>query len=134
MVSDPEIEKIAVKAATEYEEARGWAVQSVEEENRGFDLVSRKPHPDDPQTAISVRFIEVKGRSHVDQVALTTNEYKTAERLKEDYWLYVVYKCATKPELHVIQDPAKLGWKPFVKVELYQVSAREILKAEEKGD
>lgn len=38
MVSDPEIEKIAVKAVIEYEEARGWTGQSVEEENRGFDL------------------------------------------------------------------------------------------------
>ena len=33
------------------------------------------------------------------EVALTTNEYKTAERLKKDYWLYVVYNCATDPEI-----------------------------------
>jgi superfamily II DNA or RNA helicase len=89
MVSDPEIETRAVQAVIAYEEARGWQVQSVEQENRGFDLISRKPHPEDPQTAIEVRFIEVKGRAHVDAVALTTNEYKTAERLKKDYWLYV---------------------------------------------
>jgi len=25
---------------------RGWQVQSVESENRGFDLISRRPHPD----------------------------------------------------------------------------------------
>ena len=57
MVNDQEIEKIAVKTVTEYEEARGWKVESVEDENRGFDLISRKSHPEDPQTAIEVRFV-----------------------------------------------------------------------------
>ena len=133
MVSDPEIEKIAIKSVVKYEESRGWRVLSVEDENRGFDLISRKPHPEDPDTAIEVRFIEVKGRSHVGEVALTTNEYKTAERLKSDYWLYVAFNCATDPDLHVIQDPARLGWKPIVKVEHYQVGANEILKSEIKN-
>mgnify|MGYP001233027515 CR=1 FL=1 len=42
-------------------------------------------HPEYPNTAIEVRFIEAKGRSQVGEVALTSNEYKTAERLKKDY-------------------------------------------------
>ncbi len=129
MVGDPEIEKIAVDAVTRYEEARGWKVQSVEAENRGFDLVSRRPHPEDPDTAIEVRFIEVKGRSHVGEVALTTNEYKTAERLKKDYWLYVVFNCATQPQVHIIQDPARMGWKPIVKIEHYSVGPTTVLEA-----
>jgi superfamily II DNA or RNA helicase len=132
MVSDPEIEKIAVETVIRHEESRGWKVQSVEAENRGFDLISRKPHPEDPETTIGVRFIEVKGRSHIGEVALTTNEYKTAERLKKDYWLYVVFNCSTEPEVHMIQDPARMGWKPIVKVEHYHVGANEILKSETK--
>lgn len=130
MVSDPEIEKIAVQTVIEHEESKGWKVQSVENENRGFDLISRKPHPEDPLTAIEVRFIEVKGRSLIGEVALTNNELKTADRLKKDFWLYVVYNCATKPELHIICDPARLGWKPVVKIEHYHVDASEILKSE----
>ncbi|MFC1888643.1 protein NO VEIN domain-containing protein [Thermodesulfobacteriota bacterium] len=129
MVSDPEIEKIAVQAAIKYEEGRGWKVQSVEQENRGFDLISRKPHSEDPQTAVQVRFIEVKGRSHVGEVALTSNEYKTAERLKKDYWLYVVFNCANEPEIHVIQDPAQMEWKPVVRVEHYLVGLKSLLEA-----
>jgi hypothetical protein len=62
-----------------------WRVESVEKDNRGFDLIARKPHPDDPQTAIDVRFIEVKGRAGVDEVILSDNEYRTAVRLKKDY-------------------------------------------------
>ena len=60
-------------------------------DNRGFDIISRKPHPHDDKTFTDVRFIEVKGRAAVGEVALSDNEYKTAERLKKDYWLYVAY-------------------------------------------
>ena len=127
IVIDPEIEKIAVRSVIEYEEARGWKVQSVEDENRGFDLISRKPHPEDPQTAIEVRFIEVKGRARVAEVALSTNEYKTAERLKKDYWLYVVFNCDSKPEIYLIQDPARLDWKPLVRIEHYHIGVEKIL-------
>ncbi|HLA27833.1 MAG TPA: helicase-related protein [Syntrophales bacterium] len=128
-IRDDEIEKIAVQAVIAHEEARGWQVISVELENRGFDLISRRLHPEDPQTAIEVRFIEVKGRSAVGEVAVTTNEYKTAERLKKDYWLYVVYDCATTPKIHPIQDPVRLGWEPLVKIEHYHVGAKKILES-----
>ena len=129
MVRDEEIERIAVQAAIAHEETRGWQVVSVEKDNRGFDLISRRPHPEDPETSIEVRFIEVKGRAAVGEIALTTNEYKTAERLKRDYWLYAVFNCGAIPQLHAIQDPARLGWEAIVMVEHYHVSARKILEA-----
>jgi len=128
IVRDEEIEKIAVHKVKEYEESQGWVVESVEKENRGFDLISRKPHPHDDKTFIEVKFIEVKGRATIGEVALTTNEYKTAERLQKDYWLYVVYNCASKPEIHRIQDPIRLGWEVLVKIEHYHVGADKILK------
>lgn len=127
MIRDEEIERIAVAEAIRYEEARGWVVESVETDNRGFDLISRKPHPHDEKTFTDVRFIEVKGRSGIGEVALSANEYKTAERLKQDYWLYVVFNCGATPELHPVQDPSRLGWKPVVQVAHYHVVAREIL-------
>jgi len=106
MVRDEEIERIAVQAVIAHEEAEGRRVESVEAQNRGFDLISRRPHPEDPKTAVEVRFIEVKGRAGVGEVALTTNEYKTAERLKADYWLYVVYNCGSTPQVHIVRNPA----------------------------
>jgi uncharacterized protein DUF3883 len=131
MVQDAEVERIAVDTVIAYEAVRGWQVESVERDNRGFDLISRKPHPEDPKTAIEVRFIEVKGRSAVGEVALTTNEYKTAERLKQDYWLYVVLNCASAPEVHLIQEPTRLGWEPLVKIEHYRIAAAPLLSAGE---
>ena len=76
--------------------------------------------------------VEVKGRAGVGEVALLTNEYKTAERLKKDYWLYVVFNCASKPEAHVVQDHARLGWEPLVKIEHYSVPAEAILQGEDR--
>jgi len=129
MVRDEEIERIAVQAVIGHEEARGWKVESVEKDNRGFDLISRKPHPEDPQTAIEVRFIEVKGRAAVGEIALSSNEYKTAERLKKDYWLYVVFNCASTPAIHIVPDPVRLGWEPIVRIEHFHVAADAVLKA-----
>lgn len=133
MVRDEETERIAIETAIQHEQARGWNVESVEQDNRGFDLISRKPHPEDPKTAVEVRFIEVKGRAGVGEVSLSSNEFKTAERLQKDYWLYVVFNCASKPQIHLIQNPSKLEWKPIVKIEHYHVGPDKILSSAEKN-
>ena len=104
----------------------GRVVESIEADNCGFDLISRKAHPEDPQTAVDVRFIEVKGRSDIGDIALTTNEYNTAKRLKKDYYLYIVLHCASTPSLNIFQDPAILDWQPIVKVEHYRLKQDSI--------
>ncbi len=124
MVRDENIERIAVAEAIRYEEARGWEVTSVEKEDKGFDLISLNP-----RHATEVRYIEVKGRAHVGLVSLSSHEYKTAYRLKDDYWLYVVYNCATVPELYTIPDPTRLRWEPMQEVIQYRVDAEAILDA-----
>ena len=78
---------------------------------------------------LQARFIEVKGRAGVGEVALTSNEYRTAQRLGDDFWLYVVFDCGATPSLNTIQNPATLGWEPVVKVEHYHVPAKVILEA-----
>lgn len=128
MVRDEEVEKIAVRTAVRHEEERGWVVTSVEADNRGFDLISRRPNPIDSTNFVEVRFIEVKGRAGVGEVGLSANEYKTAQRLRDDYWLYVVYNCKAEPhQIHLIHDPVRLGWKPIVRVEQYHLTAKDIL-------
>ncbi len=122
LVRDEAIERIAVEVATHHETERGWQVVSVETDNKGFDLISR-----DPANPTEVRYIEVKGRAGVGPVFLSNNEYATAGRLREDYWLYVVYNCATTPQLHVIRDPSRLPWQPRREVVQYQADPRDIL-------
>lgn len=127
MVRDEEVERIAMEEAMRYERERGWIPEDVSAEDRGFDILSRHPESG------GVRFIEVKGRAGVGPVALTRNEYKTAERLRADYWLYVVFHCATRPQLLPIRDPARLPWEPTVKVEYYQLAPQAIRQDEGEG-
>ena len=54
---------------------------------------------------------------------MTTNEYNTARRLRKDYWLYVVFHCASPtPTINILHDPSTLEWQPIVKVEHYRLN------------
>jgi superfamily II DNA or RNA helicase len=128
-----EIEHIAVRAAIVFEEARGCRVESVESDTRGFDLVSRRP--DASRDEIETRFIEVKGRAGVGEIALTANEYKAAQSLGDEYWLYVVFNCASEPQLTAIQNPATLEWEALSKIDCYRIGADGLLReTSESGD
>lgn len=106
---DAEVEAIAVKVTWAYEEARGAVVQDVSTPERarsaglidypGFDLLSR-------HTETGERNIEVKGRAGIGDVELSENEWAKACNLRDRYWLYVVYDCASPhPRLLRVQDP-----------------------------
>ena len=49
-----------------------------------------------------------------------------------DYWLYAVFNCGSMPELHPVQDPARLGWEPIVKIDHYHTSAEQIIGGESR--
>lgn len=106
---DEAIEAIAVRVAWAYEEASGAVVKDVSTselaraagltDHPGFDLLSI--HPDGEERAI-----EVKGRAGIGDIEVTENEWAKACNLRDRYWLYVVYDCATPhPRLLRIQDP-----------------------------
>lgn len=123
------IERIAVHAATAFEGRRGCRVESVESDTRGFDLISRRRVSASSTASIETRFIEVKGRAAVGEIALTANEYKTAQRLGEDYWLYVVFNCASQPQVTTIRNPARFDWEPLSKIDCYRIGTEAILKS-----
>jgi SNF2 family DNA or RNA helicase/DNA-binding XRE family transcriptional regulator len=104
-----EVEAIAMQEAIAHERARGASVQDVSDPEKaqaaglsdwpGFDLLSE--HPD-----TGMRGVEVKGRARVGDITLHDNEWTAAINQRDDYWLYVVYDCATSdPRLIRIQDP-----------------------------
>ena len=113
-----ETERIAMQIAIAHEQDHDAEVQDVHtpplarqaglEDYPGFDLLSTRP---DGKT----RAIEVKGRAqHSATVNLEENEWVKACNLKDDYWLYVVYGCATPDhEFRRVQNPfANLIGKP----------------------
>ena len=123
-----EIEHIAIRAAIILEEARGCRVESVESDARGFDLVSRRFRTGDSREQIETRFIEVKGRAGVGEIALTANEYRAAQSLGDEYWLYVVFNCASEPQVTAIQNPARLEWEALSKIDCYRIGAEGLLQ------
>lgn len=109
---DANVERVAMEVARSYEEAEGAVVTDVHSpalaraaglaDNPGFDLHAEYPHDD----RRGRRAIEVKGRARSGDVEVSSNEWAKAANLREGYWLYVVYDCATPaPRLVRVQDP-----------------------------
>jgi superfamily II DNA or RNA helicase len=106
---DAQVEKVAMDLARAFEEAAGAAVKDVSTppqardagltDNPGFDLLSI--YPDGQRRAI-----EVKGRAGIGDVEVSANEWARAANLRDGYWLYAVYECATPaPRLARVRDP-----------------------------
>lgn len=125
MASNPELERIGMEVAIRYELEQGREPEDVSREGLGYDISSREPDG-------RLRYIEVKARAGVGAVALTANEWFKAQRFRDRYFLYVVYHAATRPELHIIQDPAAcLQPDEHVEVVRYVVPCDQIL---DKGE
>ena len=125
MKSDPEIERIGMELAMQFEIDNVRTPEDVSAENLGFDIRSR-------DKTDNVRYIEVKARAGAEAVALTQNEWFKAKRFQNDYYLYAVMNAATRPQLYVVQNPAE-NLEPEEKIEVvrYVIPFKEI---EAKGD
>ena len=111
---DAKVEAIAVERARAHEEAAGAVVHDVSRPELarrqglgnwpGFDL--RSLRPSGPRGPEEERAIEVKGRAASGAVEVSENEWAAACNLRDRYWLYVVFDCATPhPRLVKVRDP-----------------------------
>ncbi|MGC9109629.1 MAG: helicase-related protein [Caldimicrobium sp.] len=99
MFESEEIERIGMEIAMEYERHHGRVPEDVSKENLGFDIRSKGKD--------ETRYIEVKARAEIGDVALTPNEWFKAKRFKDQYYLYIVANISTNPTLYIIQNPAE---------------------------
>ena len=106
---DVNVEMAAMQIARAFEEAVGANVIDVHTpefaraaglpDNPGFDLLSVRPGNEK-------RAIEVKGRVETGNIEVSANEWAKACNMRQGYWLYAVYDCATPtPRLVRVQDP-----------------------------
>jgi superfamily II DNA or RNA helicase len=98
MVSNKEIEAIGMEEAMKFERQEGREPIDVSLQNLGYDIRSF-------DGSGKYRYIEVKARARDGAVTLTPNEWMMAQRLKEEYWLYIVINAASRPELYSINNP-----------------------------
>lgn len=126
MRSDKDVERIAMQVAMEYERKNNRKPEDVSAENLGFDIRSTGDSDE-------IRYIEVKGRAGTDGIALTQNEWFKAMRFSNDYYLYAVMNCSSKPELYIINNPAE-NVKPeeIIEAVRYIVPFGEIVAKGEK--
>lgn len=124
MHRDDEVERMGMEVAMAFEREAGRIPEDVSKENLGFDIRSKSY---DGQT----RYIEVKARAHIGPVALTQNEWFKAQRLTDDYYLYVVWNAGKDPKASplIIQNPAaNLIVDQKVEIVRYFVTTDEIEK------
>lgn len=120
MQSDAEIEAIGMKLAMKYEIDNGRVPEDVSSENLGFDIRSIDKDG-------SIRYIEVKARAEIGDIALTQNEWFKAQRFKEDYYLYVVFNASIKPELYIIKHPTEnLKAEERIEIVRYIIDGHEV--------
>lgn len=101
MHSDARIEQIGMQVTLRYERGHGRQPQDVAAENLGYDVRSFDP------ASGRTRYIEVKARAGFGRLALTQNEWFTAQRMGEDFYLYAVLNAASDhPVLYVVRNPA----------------------------
>lgn len=92
------IEQAGMQVAMDYERSQNRVPEDVSQEFRGYDILSHSP--------TETRYIEVKAFATTGALELTPHEWQMAERLQENYWLYVVENALTEPHLATIQNPA----------------------------
>ncbi len=118
---DEEVERAGVAAVLDYERMQGRVPKEMPPLNPGFDV--RSVDADE-----RVRFIEVKSSAAVwgeRGVAMSSMQFDTALKKREDFWLYVVDRALSKPTVHPINDPASKvdqyffddGWQAVVEFE-----------------
>lgn len=109
------IDKAGVWAAKAFEEMAGRSVTEMSHSHPGYDLESRN------QTGEVLRYIEVKSTGSAwNGVLLSSTQYRKAQELGNQYWLYVVENAdSANPQVYPIPNPTGLiekfvfdcGWK-----------------------
>ena len=137
---DTDVEAIAVNVAVAYERDHDAEVKDVSRPELarraglldwpGFDLLSYRPQNTDGNDQKLA--IEVKGRRGYGGIELSDNEWAKACNIRDKYWLYVVFDCATSnPRLVRVQDPfGKLLIKSHEST-TYTITPNAILSAAE---
>lgn len=99
------VEKAAIAAVSRHYENKGYSVESVENEYRGWDL--------EASLGRTTLLLEVKGLSgNLVSTELTPNELKQMGRHKKDYRVCVVLQALGRPDLRIYSyNPPAREWQ-----------------------
>ena len=132
---DAQVESVAMEIAIAYEKGTGAEVKDVSRPELarraglpdwpGFDFLSFRANGER-------RAIEVKGRADTGSVSLSENEWIRAYNLRGQYWLYVVFGCATlRPHLARVGDPFAMLLAEMQERKAFVITSRSVLRSAE---
>ncbi len=126
---DAEVERMAMELVMAHERALGAQVHDVHTPELALRAGLNTPHPGfDILSHCSDgarRCIEIKGRARRGNIHISTNEWAVAANRREEYWLYVVFDCASaSPRVVAVQDPFR---KLVEKAAGFELIAADIL-------
>ena len=113
-------ELAAMKVAMVYERAGGREPIDVSKTGVGYDIRSEGAHGE-------VRYIEAKGRAAEANVTLYYTEWQTANRMRDEFFIYYVTDPLKSPKLWIIQDPVGRGLEPEERIVEYRFEADQLL-------
>lgn len=121
---DAQAERVALAEVKRREEAEGSTWEDVSDPHlkAGFDLKVIRADS-------SIRYVEVKGRSGMQPVEMTANEWAQAANHRDRYWLYVAYHCGAVPVLYRVPDP--FGRLLAKQTGAVRINASEVIAAAE---
>ena len=122
-------EKLAQALVVELLTSQGWNVADVHTEGRGYDVHARRGREQ--------RCVEVKGiwdSATSRGITLTGNELAKAGLLGDDYWLYVVDRCAEGGVLFAAyQNPAAVFAEAARDVAILKIPGSALKTAKDEG-
>lgn len=111
------IEEAGMRFAMDYEEKQGREPQDVSKQFKGYDILS--------EDKTKKRYIEVKSFAETGSLEITSHEWLVADKLKEDYWLYIIEHALIPKDrkLYTIQNPSQTlsdvaNWKSFLEYKI----------------
>ncbi|MBL7148522.1 MAG: DUF3883 domain-containing protein [Candidatus Cloacimonetes bacterium] len=95
-----ETEQKGMSIVMNYESSNYGNPKDVSSQNLGYDIISERDEHD--------RYIEVKAKSEEGEIMITQNEWDTATRLRNNYFLYLILNCSNyTPDLYIIKNPTE---------------------------
>jgi hypothetical protein len=126
---DPDSEAVAVAAVWAELEQLGFEVDDRQTAKLGYDLLARH------RRTAEQRLVEVKGLiGTLTAVWMEQNEWAQAQQRGNDYWLYVVTDCASRPMVSVrAQNPAAQVGMNIRRIERYQIPIEQLRRMAARG-
>jgi predicted nucleotidyltransferase len=113
------VEQAAMNVVMDYERRHWRKPFDVSKTGVGYDVRSEGPGG-------RVRYIEVKGHTTTGDVTLYYTEWQTANRMRDEFFIYVVDHALSAPNLLIVQDPVGKGVEPTESVVEYSIRGEQL--------